>query len=318
MAELTTVAVTDLKSVADKNNIKLVDVIFDKDNEIDDNLIIVNCNSKPKTRKRKRIDEDNNDDEDDNDDDDDDSSDDSDVSYHKEKNDVFDQMSQQQQTSNHDNLCGYKGFNHPVQEEDDRIKRFTFHSDRDTLQRIINNKCGFTRKLCDEIDAVRWQHNGSTKLIGSDPVQCKSCYDVVQVIRSGVVPQYYKNCPNGDDSARGYVIYGSQLLTSSEVRCSINTDYTLTTGLKASMKLWNSLVIVSSRDSLRCAFQVMTNEHTLDRTDHYGVNSNPPPPRNQRFMYSITLQWRCLMHLRLVRFIADTYYPDSKIVPLWK
>ena len=206
-------------------------------------------------------------------------------------------------------------------EYNDEEESRSFHSDTDTMRRVKDGLCGFTRKLCDEIYLVRHQHNGSSRINSQDPDQCEICHSVVEAICTSTLSPYYVRYPNGGDLARGYIIYGSKLLTMSQVNCGMNTGYTLASGLKAKLKRWNTIARVNSREYMVCSFQVMTNEHNLYKKD-YGTNSNPPPPLDQRleqrFTYSITLQWREPMYLRIVRFIADIYYPNSEIVSLWK
>ena len=195
------------------------------------------------------------------------------------------------------------------------------------MRRVQSGRCGFTRKLCDEIYIVRHQHRGiaSQKNNTHFPDQCSECISAVKVICTSTLPPYYQKYPKGEEYARGYVIYGTKLLTTAQVNCGTDTGYTLTSGLKAKMKRWNSIARLNSREHMACSFQVMTDEHNLYKKD-YGENSNPPPPPRpsldqihaQRFTYAITLQWLHPVQLRFVKFIADMYYPNSEIVTLWK
>ena len=197
-------------------------------------------------------------------------------------------------------------------EEDTRYEYMKFESDSDSIRRIRNEQCGFTKKLCNEIYQVRNQHLAVDQTESILNLQCKSkhCKNVATTIVTSTPPIHAKPLPDGENTAYGYVIYGEKVYVETDLYATDDKQFN---ALRSHMVTWNAIARLNDRRTMACSFQIMTNEDTLDRKC-YGRHSNPP---KQKLTYAITLMWRQPMCKKIVQFIVDTYYPGSSIVSLW-
>ena len=88
------------------------------------------------------------------------------------------------------------------------------------------------------------------------------------------LPNGYRQIPNGETLAFGYVIYGEKNVAQDEL---FPIDNKYTHQLKAPMAVWNSIARINGRPWMSASYIVMTNEQTLTDRSCYSKTSNPPP-----------------------------------------
>ena len=168
-------------------------------------LIIDTASYGPTTSRKWKM-EDNSDDDTD---DDEDTGDDYDEYVHAYS------VNEKENKENNFGLLGQHHANNNALTKQSTYRRF--HYDTDTTNRILEGKCGFTRKLCEDICNVKIQHNGLATSHRERKKQCVECNSIIHVIMNSELPNGYRQIPNVETLAFGYVIYGEKNVVEEEL-----------------------------------------------------------------------------------------------------